>query len=282
MNHLAISGLPRSGTSWLAKALSLCRGVNYYFEPDSELPREYWYRYLDAGTSDSILLENIANSLAGRVRSDYVIAEQGLTDMLCAPFATTVLVKWVKFPMCLDWIHARFPELKVIQTVRHPIPLFLSWQQRDWDPAWSLKLILKQEQLMTGPLRDIAQLLNDADSFWQRATAFWAAIVTMQLKSHRPSWIIREHEWFCSEPAKNIRWAAEEVGLVWTVEAERFLAGEVRNITGPGYGRHRDPASEINKWQNEVDPSAYADVRGYLSQFNLPFYRELQVPDFAS
>ena len=39
--RIAVVGMPRSGTSWLAKALSLCDGVSYYFEPDQRLGFEY-------------------------------------------------------------------------------------------------------------------------------------------------------------------------------------------------------------------------------------------------
>ena len=53
--RIAVSGLPRSGTSWLAKALSLAPRVSYYFEPDYVLDSGYWYKYLSRDATDSVL-----------------------------------------------------------------------------------------------------------------------------------------------------------------------------------------------------------------------------------
>jgi len=168
-----VVGLPRSGTSWLAKALSLGPGISYYFEPDVLLPANPLYRYLPPEADEPVLERVLAEHLDGRAVDEYVIAEQGLRELLARPRARTVLVKWVRAGLMLEWIGARFPGLSLVQIVRHPVPLFLSWRQRDWDPDFNLQQLLSQRALMAGPLAPLADTLSHAEGFWEKAAAFW-------------------------------------------------------------------------------------------------------------
>ena len=101
--HIAVLGLPRSGTSWIAKSLSLAPSVTYYFEPDNLAPPEYLYRHLGSDDADPRLKALIDDGFAGRLHDEYVIAEQGLREMLARPFSRVVLVKWVKLVAAGDW-----------------------------------------------------------------------------------------------------------------------------------------------------------------------------------
>jgi len=172
-HRVAVVGLPRSGTSWLAKALSLGPGISYYFEPDVLLPANPLYRYLPPEADEPVLERVLAEHLDGRAVDEYVIAEQGLRELLARPRARTVLVKWVRAGLMLEWIGARFPGLSLVQIVRHPVPLFLSWRQRDWDPDFNLQQLLSQRALMAGPLAPLADTLSHAEGFWEKAAAFW-------------------------------------------------------------------------------------------------------------
>ena len=271
---IAVVGLPRSGTSWLAKAISLSNGVSYYFEPDYLLNKQYIYKYLAAEEVDKVLQKHITNALKGRVLHEYVIAEQSLREILLHPFSDTVLVKFVHLPLCLDWMASNFPDLKIVQIVRHPVPQFLSWKERDWDPAYNLELLLSQEKLMEGPLNQYANIMHNAKTFWEKAGAFWGAIVRMQYDLHRDGWYLYEHEWFCQDSVSRIRWLIESLGLTWNDKILDFLTGKDRNknAAGPGYGKWRDPKDEINKWKSKVTDDELRELKSILECFNLPFY----------
>ena len=113
-HYLAVSGLPRSGTSWLGSALSFAPRVSYYFEPDRMLDQSYWYKYLPQHAADPALEQHMHLSLAGKILDEDVIVEQGLKEMATHVFSRTVLVKCVKLVLAADWIAVKFPHLKIV------------------------------------------------------------------------------------------------------------------------------------------------------------------------
>lgn len=273
--RIVVSGLPRSGTSWVAKALSLSPNVAYYFEPDSVLEGRHWYVYPDAHAGNPLLARHISAAFAGRIHTEYVIAERGLREILTTWRADVVLIKWVKLVLCLDWLAQHFPDVTVVQTVRHPVPLTLSWRKRGWDPGHALDLLLAQPGLMTGPLAPYADAMRSAESYWERAGAFWGAIAFMQLRQHRPGWVLREHERFCIDPVEQYRALTQQLGLAWSDRIAGFATGENRRTVGPGYGRRRDPRQEIHKWETGVTRGERDQLESVVRVFDLPFYARL-------
>ena len=276
--RIAVSGLPRSGTSWLGRALSLARSVSYYFEPDRPLPEGYRYRYLPAAEEDTYLERQVDRMLRGRVCDDWQVAEKSLGDLLLTPVRRTLLVKWVWLSLALDWVASRVTDLVVVQIIRHPVPQFLSWQQRGWTPARPLAYLLEQPALLEGPLRPYAAVLRRARSPWEQAGAFWGAVTRLQLDAHRPGWILREHEWFCTDPEARFRQVAESLDLGWTDALGEFLLPTRSRVEGPGYGARRNPRDEIHKWRGRVGAADLRELQDVVQEFHLPFYPEL-APD---
>ena len=273
--HIVVVGLPRSGTSWLAKAISLVHGVSYYFEPDQRLGKAYWYKYVPAVEQDELLRSHIKMAFRGRIVDEYTISEQGGREILAHPRSHTVLLKWVFLSLCLEWISKYFSELTVVQIIRHPVPQFLSWQQRGWDPDYNLQLLLNQPKLMKGPLQPYASVMHQAETYWEKVGAFWGAITYMQLRVHRTSWFLLEHEWFCLDANTRFRWLVEKLGLQWNTKIEDFLSPQRKIISGPGYGKRRDSRSEVHKWESQVTQKELDELMGTIAHFELPFYRNL-------
>ena len=260
--------------------MSLSPGVTYYFEPDSVLDDVYWNAYRNPGVNDPFLEQHVRKAFEGGVHTEYVIAEQQMRDILTAWRANVVLIKWVKLVLCLDWFAERFPDALVVQTIRHPVPLALSWRPRGWDPGHHLRLILDQPALTQGLLKPYVGVMQDAETFWEKTGAFWGAISYVQLHQHRPGWVLREHEWYCMDPATRIHELIGQTGLEWTDRIGRFVLGEERAETGPGYGKNRDPRTEVHKWEKHVTLGELAELESVVKRFDLPFYRGLDPEAF--
>jgi hypothetical protein len=269
-----VAGLPRSGTSWLAKAISLADGVTYYFEPENtdNLDRKYRYRYRDPAVEDAELGRFLEGAFRGRYNGDYQIAEKGLREILLTPLAHTCLVKSVFLTAALDWIGSRFPDVTVVQLVRHPVPQFLSWKARGWRPDRHLDNLLGQTDLMAGPLAEQHDLIAGAKGFWGKSSAFWGAMTLLQTRFHRKGWFLHEHEWYCADPPSRVRWLLGELGLQYNNRIEEFISPDRGIVSGPGYGQRRDPRSELTKWQGRISETELSEVRETLACFGLPFY----------
>lgn len=280
--RIAVFGLPRSGTSWLAKAISLSRGVSYYFEPDTVLDESHYYKYLPEAAEEQFLSDHLRRSLHGKVVGEYTIAEQGIRELALRPFAHTVLVKLVRFSLSLNWFARNFPDVRVIQILRHPVPQFLSWSQRGWDPGYALGLLLRQPELIEGPLRSYKDVMQGAETYWEMAGAFWGAVARMQYDSHRPGWYLFEHEWYCYDAEARVRWLIEDLGMEWNSRIEGFIYGKSGNPSRPGYGSWRDPFSEIHKWEGRLSEQELRQLESTIKEFGLPFYPSLNPEAFYS
>lgn len=275
--RIAVVGLPRSGTSWLAKAIALADRVQYYFEPDRVYHREFLYPYPSATSDNSALKAHCDTTFKGGIHNSYTIAEQDFSNIIGAYRAQTVLVKWVRFGLCLEWLAQTYPDLMIVQTVRNPVPLFLSWRARDWTPDHSLNQLLALDELMDGPLQPFAAAMHDAvsGSYWQKAGAFWGAVTYMQHHYNQPGWILREHEWYCEDSVGRIKWLVGELGLNWNADIENFLSPKRKNDSGPGYGKNRDPKTELTKWHGKISEAEMGELRAVVEQFELPYYSDL-------
>lgn len=273
-NKLAIVGLPRSGTSWLAKAVSMTEKTVYYFEPDHEYIYDgsCLYPYLDKLQNNDALKGHILNTFKGNITSEYVIAEQDIKDIMASITARNLLVKWVHFPFCLEWIKTIFPEILFTQIIRHPVPLFLSWATKNWDPSYSLDTILNQQDLIEGPLKEYKRVMISAKTPWEKAGAFWGAATYMQYHSQADKSLFRTHEWYCENPKERITWLINKLGLVEKKSLYDFLSENREAKPGPGYGLPRNSIDEIKKWYGKIDKNEYHDLIGIINQFDFPFY----------
>jgi len=278
--YIAVVGLPRSGSSWIAKSISLAQGVSYYFEPDQRMGESYRYKYVPVDEQEGRLESHVKMAFRGRFVDEYTIAEQGVREILSHCRSRTVLIKCIFQTLSLEWLSKHFPEVTVVQIIRHPVPQFLSWRQRGWNPDYNLQLLLNQPKLMKGPLQPYASVMHKAETYWEKSGAFWGAIAHMQLRAHRPNWFLLEHEWYCIDARQRIRWLIEQLGLVWNEVIAEFLSPNRKILSGPGYGERRDPKNEIHKWEKSVKASELETLQNTLKYFNLPFYPGLNPEGF--
>ena len=78
-----VAGLPRSGTSWLAKGLSFARDFTYYREPDNvdmvaEAEDRFWTLYLTGHQDDAVHL--VALGLHAAVARELPVADDGIQE----------------------------------------------------------------------------------------------------------------------------------------------------------------------------------------------------------
>lgn len=125
---------------------------------------------------------------------------------------------------------------------------------------------------MNGPLAGFQDTICNSTTYWQMAGAFWGAITYMQMKAHRPSWILKEHEWNCSDPITGIRWLVDQLELEWNADIDDFLSEDRCIASGPGYSVKRNSQTEITKWHSKITPAELDELFTNIEPFDLPFY----------
>jgi hypothetical protein len=290
-----VAGLPRSGTSWLAKGLSFAPGFTYYREPDNydrvaEAQERFAWLYLTADQDDPEYRELMTRACAGRIATAFTMREdpgpllkplgapgRWLGQQVPALFRRRpgVLLKLVFASLNLDWIAARFPATRQLYILRHPCGQFESWRRLGWEPRPDR--LLENPRLMADHLQPFEQVLRGARSFWERAGALWAAtvhVVHRQTDPAGPREIVA-YEWLCGDPVERFRQLYGRLGLDWAPRAERFLARANQEGGGWAYSLERAAAKQVDRWRPRLTQGEIDACRRFVEPFGLPYY-----PDF--
>jgi hypothetical protein len=290
-----VAGLPRSGTSWLAKGLSFAPGLTYYREPDNydrvaEAQERFAWLYLTADQDDPEYRALMTRACAGQIATAFTMREdpgpllkplgapgRWLGERLPALFRRRpgVLLKLVFASLNLEWIGARFPSARQLYIVRHPCGQFESWRRLGWEPR--PERLLANARLMTDHLHPYEAVLRGARTFWERAGALWAAtvhVVHRQTGVEAPRRIVT-YEWLCGDPLERFRELHGQLGLDWSSGAEQFLARSNREGTGWAYSLERAAARQVDRWRPRLTQGEIDACRRFVEPFGLPYY-----PDF--
>jgi hypothetical protein len=290
-----VSGMPRSGSSWLAKGLSYAPRFTYYREPDNhhevaEAQERFGWLYLTPDRNDDAYYRLIARACSGRLATPFTLCDD--PGPLLKPLGRwgrrlggrfpilflrkhDVLLKLIYASLNLTWLSARFPRARQVCIVRHPCGQFESWQRLGWEPEPAR--LLGIERLMADHLHPFESLLGGASSYWERAGALWAA---MTYVLHRQTIadgrrVIVSYEWLCGEPVARLEQLYRRLELKWSPEAEQFLRSSDREGDTRPYSLKRSSRTQVDVWKQRLTAEQVGDCRRFVEPFGLPYY-----PDF--
>jgi hypothetical protein len=186
---VAVAGTARSGTSWLAKTLSLATGYTYYREPDNHhgvpgAEERFAWDYYTPQYCDPAYLALMDRVFAGELATAHTMSADpgpllrrfGLRGLLLGErhpllFCRKrhVLVKLIYATLNLTCLAARYPGAKQLWVVRHPCGQFESWRRLEWQPTPAR--LLDNERLMADHLHPFESYLAGARTFWERPGA---------------------------------------------------------------------------------------------------------------
>jgi Sulfotransferase family len=287
-----VIGPPRSGTSWVAKALSFAPGFTYYREPDNydrveEAEKRFAWQYLAADQEDPAYGRFMTRACAGQIATAFTMRED--PGPLLAPFRGPgrrlgerfpalflrrrhVLLKLVFANLKLEWLAARFPDARQCCLLRHPCGLFESWRRLGWEPQPAR--LLADQRLVSDHLHPFADLIASASTFWERAGAFWAAkmyLLHHQTSAESPREIVA-YEWLCDDPETRVRDLYARLGLKWRRRAARFLERANHEGGNWAYALTRSARKQIDGWKTRLFPEEIDACRRFVEPFGLPYY----------
>ncbi|HKU59908.1 MAG TPA: sulfotransferase [Gemmatimonadales bacterium] len=296
-----VAGFPRSGTSWLARALSFAPGFTYYREPDNyerveEAQERFAWLYLTADQDDEDYREFMTRACAGRIATAFTMRDdpgpllrplglsgRWLGERIPALFRRKpgVLLKLVFANLNLDWLVARFPHARQVCALRHPCGQFESWRRLGWEPTPAR--LLENRRLMADHLHPFADLLRRASGFWERAGALWGATVYVMHRQTGPESPrdIVAYEWLCGDPVERFQKLYRRLDLEWSAAAERFLTRSNHEGSAWAYSLERVAAEQVDRWRPRLTQGEIDACRRFVEPFELPYYPDFE-PEVAS
>lgn len=208
-----VSGVARSGTTWIAEVLSNATSARLIFEPFSPnfFPaftfQDFTFHRED---DDDPALEAFCTRLfAGRMRHRWIDSQPNT-------FRPRVrLVKAVRASLMLGWLGARFPDVRIILVSRNPWAVVRSRIRLQWDPQPDIQALACQP----GLLDDLGSLADDVIAARRMSepeanAVLWAVSTRAPLVNSPPdSWIDCRYEALAANPQLAFTSVLERLGL---------------------------------------------------------------------
>jgi hypothetical protein len=247
-NWIFVTGVPRSGTTFAGKILSLPLEVDYIhepFNPQCGMPGiNQGYRYvrpkLDTEEMQRYhaLVETVFSydlKLAGRVpkrdpwfkkAAKRVVGSRGPFYLRLAkanPFHRAAVIKDPTAALLSEYLYLHF-DVKPVIIIKHPTSFIASLKRVNWWPGM-FKLDDQPHLIEDYFLDDADFVTRDWSNPVLGAAAFWRAIhkVLLAQAGKYPNWEVVTHEQMSRDPVSTFRYLYQVLELPWRSSVERRI-----------------------------------------------------------
>jgi hypothetical protein len=297
---ILVTGMARSGTTWVGKVLAAGSGIAYLEEP-MNLDRTVgivgaglrrWHTYITWENEQEYLasferLLAFRNPLlpelhAARSRADVVHALKARTYSLSQRLrASRPLVKDPHAIFSAEWFARRFAA-DVVVTIRHPAAVASSWKRLGW--TFDFEQLLGQPLLMRDLLEPFRSAIEEAargpaDPV-DHAAILWRAIygVVAGFTESVPSLVIVRHEDLAGAPLDRFADLHRRLSLHFGERSRRAVL-ETTSSENPREAAVDDPYSikldsrrNVAAWRGRLEAAEIQRVREATADVAAPFY----------
>jgi len=221
---ILIIGLHRSGTTWLAKILSLPKEIKYIsepFNPNTGLKVfTKWLVYINH-SNEGIYLPAIAKlfKVGGDLRFTLPNAKFLLSRYVPGP--KRILMKGIGGSVfSTNWLVEKF-DMQVVAIMRHPAAFYSSLKRLNW--RFDFDNLLSQSDLMADYLEPYRELMSKPNmSFAEEAATLWLCVnfVLDKYITEHPEAIFKRHEDLSQNPIIEFKDLYHKLGLDFNSKIE--------------------------------------------------------------
>ncbi len=302
---ILVTGIHRSGTTWIGKMLSTSPDVVYIHEPSNPCISKmfpgicsakfsYWYEYI---TNDNEL--NYRRSIHNTLNFNYDLNQQILNNTCFRDLKRTFQEYWhfhqskskkltplIKDPFTLfsaEWLAKEF-DMNVLVSVRHPAAFISSIKRLDWN--YDFSHFLQQPLLMKDHLypfeEEMIEYSRKPTTLIEQGCLIWKIIYTtvnQYIKKH-PDWIYIRYEDIAREPIPNFANIFSQLKLNFsesvknTVKEYCQAEKSAKKLSGEYYLAKFDSKSNTANWKNKLTPSEIKQIRNNVESVSSSFYSD--------
>ncbi|MEM7385803.1 MAG: sulfotransferase domain-containing protein, partial [Verrucomicrobiota bacterium] len=220
-----LSGMGRSGTTWVSDVINHDRVYREVYEPFAPhrvkearcfLP----YQYVRPSEGSAELEEGAVRILSGKVRSLWV-------DKSNPSFiGNQRMVKDVRTNLMLGWLHELWPGMPIILLIRHPLAVVASWTKLKWGNIMGSEqtvfdAITGQDELLEDyPLIGEVMGKVDREELFEELVTVWCILNYVPLEQFKDGGIcVANYDRLVADPEVEYRKVFEYLGKPWPGEA---------------------------------------------------------------
>lgn len=297
---ILITGVHRSGTTWVGKMLAASPAVGYIREPFGlsrrpglcGAPFKYWFTCISR-ENEQDFYEDIKKTIEFRfngkgcwhsVRSWRAVAGTAKIYLDFQRYRVFGARPLLKDPIAIfsaNWLAERF-DMDVVVLVRHPAAFVGSLKLLNWQIPF--RHLLNQPLLMQDRLypfeAEIRKFACQEQDLVDQAALFWKVTYSEVLKYREqyPDWIYLRHEDISHQPLAGFRTLFQQLNLDLTRRVERTIqkyssASDCADRNRPSPENiKRDSLANITYWKTRLTPSEIARVRSQVEEVSRHFY----------
>lgn len=288
-NPILITGIHKSGTTWVGKILTKSREIGYLYEPfnvgtDNKSPLSCWYQYVDDQVDG---IREIERYMDTHLRLSYpeIVPElfaqrhSWLEFLRVGRTKVNMMIgrrQLMKDPIAVlsaEWLCNRY-QMDMLLLVRHPCGFVASAKQRQYQ--FPFEHILRQERLMerffTGYEAQIAEFASQKKDPVQQATLLWKLIyhVVGYYQQTYPEWMFIRNEDLSRSPEKTFEDIFSRLTIDFTPRMKTIIH-EYSHSTTATHTR-RNSRNNINRWKHILTDSEIRYIREEVEEVSSLFY----------
>jgi hypothetical protein len=301
---ILVTGIIRSGSTWVGKTLSQHPRVRYVQEPFSvDHPNQtmglklgVWFTHYQSSNQreeikasfDNLLQANALKyavkkcAAAGMdIRTPLRFSKHLLDRLLLRP---RILVKDPLALLSAEWLYKTY-NFNVVVIIRNPFAVVGSMKKAGWDfPVENLR---KQKGLMQGWLNrftdSVESMYKETDGYdlIDRAALLWNALhfVILKYQIKYPEWLFIKYEDIAMNPEAEFRRIFDYLGL----GINRTILDYIEYYTSPGNPKEatstayqpRDSRLSLHNWKERLSNNEIERVKTATSDIACQFYGDM-------
>lgn len=297
---ILITGVPRSGTTFLGRMIGYEPGIFYLHEPVANHCRAGFFRWWHEKTfpdarGDEAALRAV---FARMLRLEFDLKTDWRTHTRTLDRIKSLgwwgKAAWgrrhgerplLKDPCALlltEWLHREFGVEPVLM-IRHPAAVVHSFLRKGW--RFNIEATVRQPHIAEGPAARCAAELRQKNlrglTPVEEVAFMWRllASIIVDYRARHPEWMVLRHEDIVVEPAAAVRRVFSHLGLPFRTATEK----RIHDFTG-GHNPAADldtsmnirrDASGVNRlWRDALSADAKAAIREIVAPVFGEFYRD--------
>jgi len=280
-NTIVLTGAPRSGTTWLGELLNTIPHSVIIFEPlhirrvsEAKLAGFDWMTYLDPGQKNPLAYDYMDKVLRGQVITKWTAREiKKLSIQECLK-ADTLIIKFVRANMILDWMVNSFPIRRPILMLRHPCAVVASQIRREWKDRVSL------ENLMASPIFKLYPYLlskvNGLETVEEYLAVKWCLDYFHPLLN-TGNYELVIYEKLVSDGTEQIKRIFKKLG--YAIPEKSFSQLKIPSMTSYD-GNPWNEDDPLSRWKKYLSREQIMQIMEVVKRFGMDFYSEDIEPDY--
>ena len=299
---ILVTGMPRSGTTWVGRMLTKSGEVGYINEPLNRtaspgtfrIPVAHWYPYITA-ENEADLLPLLEEALRFKYHLAHELKQcRNRTDLhhtlkTWAGFVRSrkrrPLVKEPHAVFSVEWFTRRL-DSDVVVTVRQPLAVVSSWKRLDWN--FDFSHLLEQPALMRDSLApfepEMVDALPPSADLIHRVALLWRIIYSVVAEQRFPRVHVVRQEDLSRDPVREFAKLYDALGLRFTSAAAEAVAASSSSenpketrVDKPHETR-LDSKANLESWKQRLTGDEISRIERLTSDTARLYYPDPEVP----